>query len=38
MDADLFIARQVREACEKAGVRLAEASFDHESDSARPAA
>ena len=26
MDADLFIARQVREACEKAGVRLVEAS------------
>lgn len=24
MDADLFIARQVREACEKAGVRLYE--------------
>ena len=26
MDADLFIARQVREACEKAGVRLTEVS------------
>ena len=26
MDADLFIARQVRSACEKAGVRLVEAS------------
>ena len=26
LDADLFIARQVREACEKAGVRLVEAS------------
>ena len=26
MDADLVIARQVREACEKAGVRLVEAS------------